>query len=266
MNTTQNNLVCNDIRVQGISAVLIVCNAVRTIDQCLQALNGFEEVIVCDTGSSDDTIDYLQGRSNVRLFQIEFDGFGSAKNQAVAKATNNWIFSIDADEIVDAELFHTLVAWDTGGDEYCLGTINRRNFFMGRHIKHGGWGHQRVIRLFNRKTHQFSNAKVHEKIIEHPRSRKTFLAGGVDHFTIPDISTYLNKIRDYSEFGSLTAKVNHPVLILLRTLYTFIRSYLLYLGWMDGWRGLIIAWCTANGTFFKYMRAYVRSKNANPTR
>ena len=255
-----------DARVQKISAVLIARDAARTIDQCLQALEIFEEVVVCDTGSSDDTMERARSRNNVRLFEAGFSGFGSTKNAAAARAGNDWIFSIDADEVADAELLNALAAWDTNGDTYRLGIIDRRNFFMGKHVKRGGWGNDHIVRLFHRGTHRFSDVEVHESITEHPQSRKIFLAGGIDHSAAPDISSFLNKIRDYSELAAPTVRVQHPAFTVLRTIYTFKKSYFLQRGFLEGWRGLVIAWCAANGVFFKYMKAYARSRDAGSPR
>ncbi len=253
-------------KIHKISTVLITRDAANTIDRCLQALEIFEEVVICDTGSSDDTVERARSYANVRLFKIEFSGFGSAKNAAISKAGNDWIFSLDADEVADAELLNTLLAWDTHGNHCRLGIIDRHNFFMGKHIKHGGWGNDHIVRLFHRNIHQFSLSAVHEKIAEHSKSRKILLAGGVDHLTASDINTFLSKIQNYSDLAAPTVRVRHPIFIVLRTLYTFIKSYMLQLGCLEGWRGLVIAWCAANGVFFKYIKAYARSRFADSAR
>ena len=242
--------------IKHISAVLITRDAARTIDQCLQALSAFEEVVVCDTGSGDNTIARAAAYANVRVFEIEFNGFGDAKRDAVTKATNDWIFSIDSDEIADAELVRELALWDTDGDEDRLGVIDRRNFFMGKHIKRGGLGRDHIPRLFDRRRHEFSQVKVHEGIIQCAHSKKIRLAGGVDHFTTPNLNARIDKIRDYSELAAPHARVFHPALVMLRVGYTFAKSYGLQLGFIDGWRGLTIAWCAASGVFFKYIKAY----------
>ncbi len=247
-------------KIQNISAVMITRDSAATIEQCLQALAVFDEVVVCDTGSADDTIERARAFENVRVFEIGFAGFGGAKREAVSKATNNWIFSIDSDEIADAELSRALASWDTDGDRRRLGVIDRRNFFIGRHIRHGGLGRDRIPRLFHRETHRFSNASVHEGIVIRRHSKKIRLAGGVDHFTTPDINNRINKMRDYSELAAPGVRVFHPLVVMLRVLYTFAKSYLLQIGFIDGWRGLVIAWCAASGVFFKYMKGYAICK------
>lgn len=248
------------MQINEVSAVLITHNSAATINQCLDALNAFDEVVVCDTGSTDDTIARAGAYKNVRVFEIEFAGFGAAKHAAVSKATCNWILSIDSDEILDAELAAALASWDTAGDRQRLGVIDRRNFFIGRHIRHGGLGRDHIPRLFHRETHRFSTASVHEGIVIHQHSKKVQLAGGIDHFTIPDINSRINKMRDYSELAAPTARVFHPLVVMLRVIYTFAKSYFLQIGFMAGWRGLVIAWCSASGVFFKYMKAYAIQK------
>ena len=248
------------MKIKNISAVMITCDSAGIIDQCLQALDVFDEVVVCDTGSSDDSIARARAFGNVRVFEIEFAGFGDAKREAVNKAVNDWIFSIDSDEIMDGELAQALARWDTDGDQHRLGVIDRRNFFIGRHIRYGGLGRDHIPRLFHRKIHQFSNAKVHEGIVIRPHSKKIRLAGGLDHFTAPDINSRINKMRDYSELAAPTARVFHPLVVMLRVLYTFVKSYFLQIGFITGWRGLVIAWCAASGVFFKYMKRYAIQK------
>ena len=250
------------MKIPNISAVMITCDSARTIDQCLQALAVFEEVVVCDTGSSDDTIECAGRYSNVRLFQIEFNGFGDAKREAVSKASNDWIFSIDSDEIADSALLDAVASWDTNGNCNRLGVIDRRNFFMGKHIKRGGLGRDHIPRLFDRRRHEFSQAKVHEGIVLHAHSKKILLSGGVDHYTTANLNARIDKIRDYSELAAPQARVFHPALVVLRAAYTFAKSYALQLGFLDGWRGLVIAWCAASGVFFKYIKAYINSAQA----
>lgn len=249
-------------KIKDISAVIITRDAARTVERCLAPLAVFDEVVVCDTGSTDDTIARARKFANVRVFEISFDGFGAAKQTAVDKAANDWIFSVDADEIADGELMNALAAFDTGGDRRRLGVIDRRNFFLGRHIRHGGLGRDRIPRLFHRQVHAFSKVKVHEGVMPTTDSKKFRLAGGVDHLTTPDINTRIDKMRDYSELAAPTARVFHPVLVVLRSLYTFVKSYLLQLGFVAGWRGLLIAWCAAGGVFIKYMKSYAIKKLA----
>ena len=248
------------MKIQNISAVMITRDSADTIEQCLQALVVFDEVVVCDTGSADDTIARVRAFANARVFEIDFAGFGDAKRAAVNKASSDWVFSIDSDEIVDAALIHALASWDTDGDQNRLGVIDRRNFFIGRHIRYGGLGRDHIPRLFHRQTHEFSTAKVHEGIVIGRHSRKIRLAGGIDHFTAPDINSRINKMRDYSELAAPTVRVFHPLVVMLRVLYTFTKSYLLQLGFIAGWRGLVIAWCAASGVFFKYMKGYALQK------
>ncbi|MDD9815026.1 MAG: glycosyltransferase family 2 protein [Gammaproteobacteria bacterium] len=246
--------------IPAISAVLITRDAARTIERCLAALEDFGEVVVLDTGSTDATVDKVRAFANARLHHGEFHGFGAAKNQAAALARNDWIFSIDADEIMDAELAAALARWDAAGDAHRLGVVLRRNFFMGRHVARGGWGGDTIARLFHRRHHRFSDSKVHESISLTAHSKKRQLPGRLDHHTAPDPGSFLNKVRDYSALAAEQATVRHPAMVVLRALAAFVKSYVLQLGFLAGWRGLVIAWSNANGVFYKYMWAWALRK------
>ena len=100
INLLPDNVVMESTKIHKISTVLITRDAANTIDRCLQALEIFEEVVICDTGSSDDTVERAGSYANVRLFKIEFSGFGSAKNAAISKAGNDWIFSLAEQRIL----------------------------------------------------------------------------------------------------------------------------------------------------------------------
>ncbi len=246
----------------GISAVLIVRDAARTLDRCLETLRSFDEVVVYDTGSKDESPQLAQAHPNVRFFATrEFPGFGPAKNRAVEFARNDWVFSLDADEFPDADLLRALSEWDKG-DALRLGIVRRCNFLMGQPVRHGGWGDDQLARLFHRKRHRFSDAPVHERVLPREDSRRVLLPGELHHHTAPDLDRFFNKARDYTALSAPECRVLHPAVFFWRAVFAFFTSYILQLGFLAGWRGLVIAWSRANGVFFKYLRAWVQSRGA----
>jgi len=129
---------------------------------------------------------------------------------------------------------------------------------MDRYVSHGAWGNDWLLRIFNRSIHQFNNAPVHENIPLTRSSIKEYLPNPIEHNAFQDIGQFLVKIDRYTEIRRHESqKTFHPLLIVLRSLFAFLRSYILRAGFIEGWRGLVIAWNEANGVFYKYMKRYV---------
>ncbi len=235
---------------------MIVRNAERTIDAALASLAGFPEVVVYDNGSTDRTTERAASYTNVVLRTGPFMGFGPTKNHAIGLAANDWVLAIDADESVSAELMASIIAADLA-DRRTLFAIHRRNFFMGREIRHCGWAADWLPRLFNRTSTGYDDALVHEKVREIPGGRVVRLRGGLLHDAVAEIGDFLVKVNRYSEIRrQQPLRVRSTALILLRSAWAFFRTLVLRGGFMDGWRGAVIAVSDANGVFFKFMKPY----------
>ena len=94
-----------------LSVVIITRNAAATLAETLESASGFDEVLVYDNGSDDATMEIAQAHDNVSLRQGDFLGFGPTKNHAVSLARNDWVFSLDADEVISPELKSFLQEW-----------------------------------------------------------------------------------------------------------------------------------------------------------
>lgn len=241
--------------LQDISAVIITRDASRTLERTLDALRAFEEVVVYDNGSADDTVALAGRYPNVSIHRGEFQGFGPTRNRAATRASREWIFSVDADERPDRELLESLdrAALD---DSTTVFAVHRENRFMGRAVHRGGWGNEWKRRLYHRGRVAWEPVPVHERLQRPPGQRVTRLEGLLVHDAITDIGQFLDKTRHYSALRAPDLRPLNPALIWLRAVWAFLRSYLLQLGCLAGWRGLVIAWSDANGVFFKYMRAW----------
>ena len=239
-----------------ISVVIITRNAEQTLRATLESAQAFSEVVVFDNGSTDDTVALARSFANVAVPEGEFVGFGPTKNHAVALATHDWVLSLDADEVVSAELAQSLATWSPES-EYVVGEIRRDNYLMGEHVRRGGWGADWLIRLFHRKHHGFNDNPVHEFVPTQARTQLTRMADPIQHNAIQHLGQFLPKIDKYSEIRRETSsKTYPPAVIFLKSLFAFVRSYFIRGGVLAGWRGLVIAWNEANGVFFKYMKVY----------
>lgn len=248
--------------LSDISAVIIVRDAEATLRNTLNSLVDFAEVLVYDNGSSDRSIDIARSFDNVKLHSGKFLGFGKTKSHAVSLAANNWVFSIDADETVSDELRGSMDALALDNPQLAY-SIDRHNFMLGRQVKHGGWGNDCLLRLFHRQHHGFNDAPVHEKVCLGAAGIECRLQGALHHDAVRDIGQFLIKINRYSEIVRHSGRKPVPLaMVVLKTLFAFFRSYVLQLGLLDGWRGLVIAVSNANGTFYRYMKLLADQKTA----
>lgn len=243
--------------IEQIHPVLITRDAAATIDQCLSTLTEFPEVVVYDNGSNDATLEICARFPNVRVIAGEFMGFGRTKAHAVSLARGSWILSIDADEYLSEELSESLrrVNLADGDVAYAL---ERQNLFLGKHVRHGGWGNDWLVRCFDRTRCQFDDAVVHEKVMVPAHVRVERLNGPLRHQAVTNIDQFLTKISRYSELEiHRRAKTHNPLVTSSRAAWAFFRSYVLKAGFLEGWRGLVIAVGEAIGCFFKHMKRYV---------
>jgi glycosyltransferase involved in cell wall biosynthesis len=248
--------------------VVIVRAASRTIADTLASLRAFPEVVVYDNGSTDDTVAICARFANVRVERGPFFGFGPTKNHAASLAAGPWILSIDADERVDAELLEQLGALDLSEPRRAY-ALDRRNLLLGKHVRHAGWGDNWLVRVYHRGVCRFNDARVHEKVVVPRGVSLVRLEGGLWHDAVWDIDQFLEKVSFYSELcrgpSSRLRSIPH---ILLGASWAFFRSYVLRLGFLEGWRGLLIAHCEAQGSFFKHFKRYVdaRTQTSAPSR
>ena len=241
--------------IKNISAVIISKNASQTIKKTLESLRNFEEIILFDNGSTDNTISIAKKHSNVIIHEGDFLGFGATKNYAINLAKNNWIFSIDADEIISKEL--SIHISKINLQPKLIGEIQRRNYFLGKEIKVAGWGRNKIIRLFNRNEFRFSKDSVHEKVEINTSARKTILNGNIKHLAVNKLSQTLEKANLYSELFSNKHRKPLPFwMILLKTQYAFCRTFFLERGFFAGWRGVTLAFANSIGVFYKYTKVY----------
>ena len=240
--------------------VVIARDAARTIAGTLASLRTFNEVVVYDNGSTDDTVAICARFANVRVERGPFFGFGPTKNHAASLAAGPWILSIDADERVDPELLEQLGDLDLSEPRRAY-AIDRRNLLLRRHVRRAGWGNNWLVRVYHRGVCRFSDARVHEKVVVPRGVALVRLEGGLWHDAVDDIDQFLQKISLYSELcRGGQPKVRSIPHILLGAGWAFFRCYVVRLGFLEGWRGLLIAHCEAQGSFFKHMKRYVDAR------
>jgi len=240
--------------IDNISAVIITFNSENTIYQTLESLKDFSEIIIYDSESTDKTVEIAKSFQNVRIFSGEFKGFGKTKNLAIGFSSNSWIFSIDSDEFIDEVLVQEIKNLELSNPNKAF-KLKRDNFVLGKKIKYSGLGNDWLIRIFNKDVHRFANKPVHEFIKTSKQSQIEKIQNSFSHTAVTDSSQFLYKIAKYSKLGSPQKKLSITH-ILLKMFFSFIKTYFLKLGFLDGWRGLLISVSNANGRFYKYIYSY----------
>ena len=275
----------------NLSVVIITFNEEANLARSLESVKplvaeGKGEIIIVDSGSTDRTVEIAKS-FGAKVFVEEWKGFAAQKNSAIDKAAGDWILSLDADEAVDSDLIDALTGQandslprGSRSREWCLTIlqtgetqeflkgrpagffVRRKNYFMGRWIRHGGFWPDPKLRLFRRGTGRFQDRAVHENIrVNGPT--KAISYGAIIHHAYPTLSDYIDHMNRYSSLGAemVVAKQNGKVRfsvinIVLRPLATFLYNYFLRLGFVDGREGLLLHLYHAVYVSWKYAKAW----------
>jgi glycosyltransferase involved in cell wall biosynthesis len=278
----------------NLSVVIVTFNEEANLGRTLESLkalvaDGKGEIILVDSGSTDRTVE-IAVSFGAKVFVEQWKGYAAQKNSAIDKAAGDWILSLDADEEVDSELLGELTGRSAegvlprgGSREWCLtmrqagsatrevikGTpvgflFRRKNYFLGRWIRHGGFWPDPKLRLFCREKGRFEDRAVHEDIrVEGPT--RLIQNGALIHHSYPTLSDYMEHMNRYSSLGAemVAAKgtVRFSVInIVLRPLVTFLYNYFFRLGFLDGREGLLLHLYHAAYVSWKYAKAWELSR------
>ncbi len=251
-----------------VSVIVITKNEERNIRECLTTVGWAKELVVVDAGSEDQTV-AIAKEFTPHVHVRPWDGYGAAKNFALACCTSEWILWLDADERVTPDLQTEIATALNSVPEDVAGfTVPRLANFLGTWIRHCGWYPGRVTRLFRRSAGRFSEERVHERLL---LSGKTLaLRSDLLHYTDRDLAHYFDK---YNRYTSLAAEELQErgvrfgaTATVLRTLWTFMRMYVIRGGFLDGTAGLILCVSSASYVFTKYAKLWERQHQQRETR
>lgn len=246
--------------LENISIVIIIKNGADTISMVLDSLISFSDVVLYDNGSVDNTKKIAQEYKNVNLIEGEFSGFGPTKNKAATFAKNNWILSLDADEVVSLDMLSSIEQLDLNESE--VYEVKRSNYYKDRKIRYCGWGEERIIRLYNRELNSYNENLVHEKILQKDFKLKT-IEGELKHYPYNSISQFVQKADSYSTIFAnekVGKKSSSPSKAFFNATFSFIKTFIFKKGFKDGYVGLIIAVSHAVTNFYKYIKLYELNK------
>lgn len=239
----------------GLSVIVITRNEADNIRACLESVTWADEIVVVDSGSTDETTEICRELGAQVYVHEDWPGFGQQKNRALGYAGKGWVLSLDADERVTPELRSRIAEAMAEGkcDGYYL---PRRSSFCGKFIYHSGWYPDYVLRLFRRGAGRFSEALVHESVELQGKACK--LSTPLLHYSYRDATDVDRKIEQYSTAAAqqmfASGRTAMPLDAPLRAGWAFARTYFLRLGFLDGTAGFGIARMNARTTYLKYAK------------
>ncbi len=248
-----------------ISVIIIVKNEQDKIGNCLESVRWADEIVVVDSGSDDDTLEICRQYTD-QITVSEWSGFGPQKNKALALATQPWILSIDADERVSDELREEIIAAIARDSDIGAYLLPRSSSFCGRMMQYSGWHPDFILRLFKKDQAKFSDDSVHEKVITSANTDR--LKNPLLHYSFDNYQQVVEKMNLYSTLAA-EDKFKHGEKSTLfkavsRGFWTFLRTYIFKLGFLDGKQGFTLSVSNAEGTYYKYVKlAYLHSRSEN---
>ncbi len=250
-----------------ISVYIIAFNEAEKVRATIESVKWADEIILVDSWSTDGTAAIAQ-EMGARVVQVKFNGFGDLRNHALAACSHEWIFSLDADERCTpevAEEIRAITASDNASDAYWT---PRRNFFMGRWIKHSGWyPNYRQPQLFRKGCLRYDLKPVHEGYELNSDKPIGHMTHAIWQFPFKNMSEVMHKANRYSTLGA--EKIKHKKIsmgsALIHGMWAFLKHYIFKLGFLDGWAGFVIALGNFEGTFYRYAKAVEIQKGVNWT-
>jgi len=255
-----------------LSVVIITFNEEANILRTLESVKPVaDEIVVVDSMSSDQTADICR-TFGCKVFQRVFDGYGTQKQFAVDQASNDWVFSVDADEVVTGELQEEINGMFSGKGQNTSDApshpgylVPRSLYFMGKILRHSGTGREAILRIFNRTRGRFTTVAVHEGI--EVDGVPGALKGHLIHYSYHSISHHVEKINTYTslaarEYNDRGKSFSKPW-VALKFPTSFISFYFIKRGFLDGYPGFMWSFLAAFYATLKVAKTIERARN-NP--
>lgn len=248
-----------------ITVVIPTLNEAEQIADCVGHLRWADEVLVADGGSGDGT-GQLARSAGATVLDVPGVTIAAQRNAAIERARNRWIFALDADERIGPELAEELTRLAGGGGsgrQHEAYAVRRNNMYLGRLMRHAGWGDSWAVRFFQRDR-RFIEKRVHEGLEPVPDVGR--LAHPLAHTPYKDLSHHVRKLVQYAEWGAADLKDSGRRVrvtdLMMRPGWQFFRTYILQLGLLEGWRGLLLCGLAGVSVFLKYARLWDLERHA----
>jgi glycosyltransferase involved in cell wall biosynthesis len=245
--------------MEKLSGVIITYNEEHNIERCINSLKKVaDEVIVLDSYSTDRTAEIAENLGAV-IYKQKFRGYIAQKNMALQFASYNYVLSLDADEVLDAELVNSILEVKKNFSERAY-KMNRRTNFCGYFIHHGLWYPDRKLRLFDKRIAAWGGLNPHDKIQLNNKMPVVHLKGNILHYsfnTMEDLVWQNNRLSSMAATALYAlGKKSSWYKMLVHPAWAFLNGYILRLGFLDGFNGFTIAIHTSHYVFLKYSKLY----------
>jgi glycosyltransferase involved in cell wall biosynthesis len=248
---------------ESVTALVTTLNEERNIQDCLASVAWADEILLVDSGSTDDTLKIAE-RFKPPILKHEYENAATQKNWAIPQAKHDWILVVDADERVSPELKLEIERILLRGPEHSGYYIKRENYFFGKKISYCGWQRDYVLRLFDRRKGKYEDKRVHADVkLEGKPGR---IEQVLTHYTYRDWNEYFERFGRYTTWAAQdlleAGKGAGFFNLFFRPLIRFYKQYIWHGGFFDGRAGLILCMLSAFSVFTKYAKLYRMRKDA----
>tara|TARA_B110000091_G_scaffold37630_1_gene40468 strand:- start:185 stop:940 length:756 start_codon:yes stop_codon:yes gene_type:complete len=240
-----------------ISAAIITFNEEKNIERCITSLrNVADEVVIIDSGSTDRTVEIAKDLK-ATIFTNPFKGHIQQKNFAITKTQYDWVISLDADEALSEELTASILAVKENlkGSGYIFSRLTN---YCGKWIKHCGWYPDKKLRLFKKHEGKWGGKNPHDKYLLNDPGNEVHLKGDLLHYTFYHVSEHRAQIVKFTDIAAQSlfelGKKSNWFKIIVKSIFKFIRNYILKRGFLDGITGFHICRLSAHATYLRYYK------------
>jgi glycosyltransferase involved in cell wall biosynthesis len=241
--------------------VIATKNEALNIVDCVKSAAFADEVLLIDSGSSDQTVK-LAIEAGAKVIETDWPGYGPQQNRAIEASIGDWIYSLDADERITPELA-TEIRQAIFAGNFLIFDVPRRSLFVTKFMQHSGWWPDRTRRLFKRGEAKFTTHEIHANLSsQHPVGH---LNAHMVHYSYRNLHDVLEKMNRYSSGSARDLDVRGKHSSLLSAIghgsWSFIRTYFIKLGFLDGAEGFILAVVNAESSYYKHLKlAYLKKQ------
>jgi glycosyltransferase involved in cell wall biosynthesis len=250
--------------VLPISACIVSYREEARIADCLRSVSFCDEVVVVDSGSDDRTRE-IAAAHGARVIEHAWPGHIEQKNFAIDHASFEWVLCLDCDERATPELRAKIEALFADGKEPEADgfVVNRRNFYLGRWIRHGGWYPDAKLRLFKRSLGRWGGENPHDHVrMAHGGCSVEKLDADLEHHSYEDLADHLATIQSFSDIAAAEKHAKGQrgvgVQLVFNPPLRWLRMFVLQRGFLDGWRGFLVASMAAIYVFARYAKLWER--------